>query len=546
MRRVVVTGIGVVSPLGIGSAAFWANLLAGKVGIGRIASFDPSGFPCQIAGEVPAFKIGDFVPRSYRKATKVMARDIELAVVAADDAFKDSGLKSSAYSETPDFDGARFGCNIGAGLINAELNELTAAMDTARGEGNHLDLAKWGREGMTQLTPLWLLKYLPNMLACHVTIIHQLKGPSNTITCSDASSHLAIGEAYRTIQRGKADLAICGGAENKVQPMGLIRQTMLKRLTETHNDSPAGAVRPFDAEADGTALGEGGGLLILEEFERAKARGAKVYAELVGFAASQDSYSITEPEPTGHSYAQAILKALNEAQISPTAVDLHIPNGLGIPSHDRAELNGLKKVYGDKLGQVPLSLMKAQIGSLAAGSGVEVAAAVLALHHGKIPPSVNTRNTLDGTALNVSPEAREYNVDVAVTSVFSVGGQNAALVFASCKNSKSSEEPRAATSADIGKRILLGVTFVDERDEMIRRGQWLGTVRDVSEGRLDIEWDGGAISTLPPLVCDAPRGSYRLRSTGQVVVNPDLLAKLRYFEGKPGDSANENPSGDQV
>jgi 3-oxoacyl-[acyl-carrier-protein] synthase II len=431
MRRVVVTGIGVVSPLGIGSAAFWTNLLAGKVGVSRIASFDPGGFPCQIAGEVPAFKIGDFVPRSYRKATKVMARDIELAVVAADDAFKDSGLKSTAYSETPDFDGARFGCNIGAGLINAELNELTAAMDTARGEGNHLDLAKWGREGMTQLTPLWLLKYLPNMLACHVTIIHQLKGPSNTITCSDASSHLAIGEAYRTIQRGKADLAICGGAESKVQPMGLIRQTMLKRLTETHNDSPANAVRPFDADADGTALGEGGGLLILEEFERAKARGAKIYAELVGFAASQDSYQITEPDPTGHSYGKAITNALKDAGLTAEAVDLHIPNGLGIPSHDRAELAGLKSAYGDRLASVPMSPIKAQIGSLAAGGGVEAAAVALAVHHGKIPAALNTRKPLDGVKLNVVAEPRDAKVGVAVTSVYSLGGQNAALVFKS-------------------------------------------------------------------------------------------------------------------
>jgi len=427
MRRVVVTGVGVVSPIGIGAAAFWSNLLAGKVGIKRIAGFDPDGFPCQIAGEVESFKIGDFVPKSYRKATKVMARDIELAVVAADDAFKDSGLKSKAYSETPDFDGARFGCNIGAGLINAELNELTAAMNTARGENNHLDLARWGREGMSTLTPLWLLKYLPNMLACHVTIIHQLKGPSNTITCADASSHLAIGEAFRTIQRGKADLAICGGAESKVQPMGLIRQTMLKRLNETSNDSPAGALRPFDADAAGTVLGEGGGLLILEEYERAKARGAKMYAELVGFAASQDSYKLTEPEPSGRSYSNAIVNALKEATISPAAVDLHVPNGLGIASHDRAELNGLAKVYGDRLGGVAMSPIKAQIGSLAAGGGVDVAAAALAVHHGKIPPVVNTRRPC--VPLNVAPETRDAKIGVAVTSVFSLGGQNAALVL---------------------------------------------------------------------------------------------------------------------
>src|SRR3954467_6860637 len=262
MRRVVITGVGVVSPLGIGARAHWEGVLAGRSAVKKIASFDPAGFPSQVGGEVPAYKIGDFVPKSYRKATKVMARDIELAGIAADDAFKDSGLKSSAYTETPDFDGTRFGCNIGAGLISCELNELTNALSAAREDGNpnRLDLKKWGKEGMQQLTPLWLLKYLPNMLACHVTIVHQLKGPSNTITCADASSHLAIGEAFRTIQRGNADLAICGGAESKVNPMGLIRQTLLKRLNDSHNDSPADAVRPFDADAKGTVFGEGGGL----------------------------------------------------------------------------------------------------------------------------------------------------------------------------------------------------------------------------------------------------------------------------------------------
>ena len=207
MRRVVITGIGVISPIGIGSKAFWENLIAGKVGVRRIARFDPGGFASQIGGEVPEYRIGDYVPKHYRKATKVMARDIELAVVAADDAFKDAGLKSRAYTETPDIDGSRFGCNIGAGLISVDLDELTTAMSTAR-DGNKLDLQKWGRDGMNQLTPLWLLKYLPNMLACHVTIIHELKGPSNTITCAEASSHLAIGEARVP---GISSVVIAGG-----------------------------------------------------------------------------------------------------------------------------------------------------------------------------------------------------------------------------------------------------------------------------------------------------------------------------------------------
>jgi len=428
MRRVVITGIGVISPIGIGAKAFWENLLAGQIGVRGIAQFDPSGLPSQIAGEVPPFKISEYVPKSYRKATKVMARDIELAVIAADDAFKDAGIQTKAHSESPTINPSRFGCNIGAGLISADLNELTGAMHVAR-EGNKLDLQRWGRDGMGQLTPLWLLKYLPNMLACHVTIIHELKGPSNTITCAEASSHLAIGEAFRTIQRGDADCAICGGAETKVVPMSLMRQILLKRATDSKNDSPETAVRPFDADATGTAVAEGGGLLILEEYDHAKQRGAKIYAELVGFGASQDTYSVTEPDPSGRSYSKAITKAMADAKVSAKDVNLLIPHGLGIPSHDRAELAGLKAAFGDTLSNVLFAPIKAQIGNVAAGSGVDAAATVLALHHGHIPGAPNTRKIIDGAKLNVRPEIRDARVDVAVSSVYSLGGQNAALVF---------------------------------------------------------------------------------------------------------------------
>jgi len=428
MRRVVVTGIGIVSPLGIGARTHWENLIGGKVAVRRIAAFDPRGFPSQIAGEVPAFKITDFVPKSYRKATKVMARDIELAVVAADDAFKDANIQSRAYTDKPSIPAGRFGCNIGAGLISAELNELTAAMHVAR-EGNKLDLKKWGQDGMGQLTPLWLLKYLPNMLACHVTIVHELKGPSNTITCADASSHLAIGEAFRTIQRGKADLAICGGAESKVNPMGLMRQCLVKRVNTESNDSPERAVRPFDSGAAGTCIGEGGGLLILEEYESAKKRGAKIYAELVGFGASQDTHNVTDPSPTGHSYGSAIRKAMTEAKVSPADVGCLVPHGLGIASHDRAEVAGLRLALGDALEKVPLAPIKAQIGNLAAGCGVDAATAVLALHSGVIPPAVNSNKSSSIERLNMQSTARESKFDVAVTSVYSLGGQNAALVF---------------------------------------------------------------------------------------------------------------------
>lgn len=430
MRTVVITGIGVVSPLGIGAEAFWQNLLGRTSAVRRIDAWDPSGFPSQIAGQAPPYKIGDYVPKSYRKATKVMARDIELAVIAADGAFKDAGITSKAYSDTPDIDPCRFGCNIGAGLISTDLNELTAAMATSRDaqQPNVLDLKQWGINGMNQLTPLWLLKYLPNMLACHVTIIHGLKGPSNTLTCADASSHLAIGEAFRTIQRGDADLAICGGAESKINPMGLVRQCLLKRVTE-RNDDPQNAVRPFDRDATGTAIAEGGGLFILEELEHAKKRSAKIYAELAGFGASQDVYDIVNPNPDGRSYARAVQNALADANLPPAAVNLLVPHGLGIPAYDRAELSGLLQVFGGGMERVGFCPIKGQTGSSGAGSGQDAAAAVLGLYHGTLPPAVNTRNIVDGQSLNVAPQARQAVVNVAVSSVYSLGGQNAALVF---------------------------------------------------------------------------------------------------------------------
>ena len=301
-------------------------------------------------------------------------------------------------------------------------------MNVAR-DGEHLNLNTWGKDGMQQLTPLWLLKYLPNMLACHVTIIHQLKGPSNTITCADASSHLAIGEAFRTIQRGKADLAICGGAESKVNPMGFMRQSLLGRLVENSNDNPSVAVRPFDESAAGTAAGEGGGLLIIEEYEHAKARNANIYCELVGFGASQDAYRVTDPEPSGHSYGMAIKKALKEANVLPVDVGCMIPCALGIPKHDQAELAGLKVAFGDALSRVPMSPLKGQLSNLAAGTGVEVAAAALAVAHGKIPAAVNLNKPRDGYTLNAAPAARDADIKFCISSVYSLGGQNAALVF---------------------------------------------------------------------------------------------------------------------
>ena len=426
MNRVVITGIGIVSPLGIGAEAFWANLLAGVCGLKRIDLFDPSGFKSPLGGQVPPYKIAQEVPKSYRKATKVMARDIELAVLAAKDAFASSGLKSKADDPAePDFDPARFGCNVGAGLISCELDELTYALDQARSadDPNAVDWHKWGREGLTQLTPLWLLKYLPNMLASHVTIIHGLTGPSNNLTCAEASGHLSVGEAFRTIQRGKADRMIAGGAESLLNPMALMRQQLLGRLSG--EPDPATAVRPFAPDAGGMVAAEGGTLLILEELGLARQRGATVYAEVAGFGASQDSYDPALPDPEGKAYAAACKAALREAGADAADVDLLVPHGLGIAHHDASELAGLRRVFGDALNKPLACPIKAQTGTPAAGCALELATAALALQSGTIPPSVNTPTDV----LDVSREPRDARPALALCPVFGLGGQNAAVVL---------------------------------------------------------------------------------------------------------------------
>lgn len=277
---------------------------------------------------------------------------------------------------------------------------------------------------MQQLTPLWMLKFLPNMLACHVTIVHGLTGPSNNITCAEASGHLSIGEAFRTIQRGDADLAIAGGAESKVSPMGLMRQQLLGRLS-TRNDEPDLAVCPFSEDASGTVLGEGGALLILEEYDRARERGATLFAEVAGFGASQDVYDAALPDPQGHSYAAACRAALKDAGASPADVDVIVPHGLGIRHHDQSELAGLRTVFGNQLDRPAVCPIKGQIGSLAAGCAVEAATAAMIAHTGRIPPARNASS--DG--LNLSPEAREIEGGLVLAPIFGLGGQNAALVM---------------------------------------------------------------------------------------------------------------------
>jgi 3-oxoacyl-[acyl-carrier-protein] synthase II len=438
-RRVVITGLGPVSPIGAGVSDFWNALLEGKNAVRRLASFDPSRFDSQIGGEIDGCTINDAVPKTYRKAGKIMARDIVLAVVAAHKAVSDAGLITKCLIDRGDnpgptnLDSTRFGANIGAGLICADLPELAEALCSAR-EGDKLSLAKWGTEGMNNLTPLWLLKFLPNMLACHVTIVHDCQGPSNTITCGEASSHLAIGEGFRTIQRGVADVCICGGAESKDNPMAVLRQSLAARLSR-QNDNPATACRPFGRDRDGTVVSEGGGLVILEELEHAKKRGARIYAELTGFGASNDAALPVQPytpPADGHGILLAAKKALRDARVNASEIDLVSAFACGLPAHDASEAAAIRSLLGDKAGKTPVLAIKGGLGNNGAGSGaIDLIATILTIANRTIPPTVNGElaDPSLGTKF-VTGKPVDANVGCAISLSYALGGgQNAALVL---------------------------------------------------------------------------------------------------------------------
>ena len=429
--RVAVTGLGVVSPAGVGADEFWQALSQARPCVGEINLFDATNFPCQAGGQLDGFSARKFVPKEYRKAVKVMARDIEIAVAAADLAFRDSGIVTCGIDpDNTSIDSKRLGCNIGAGLICTDLDELAAAVNTAV-SGGRFDMRLWGRVGINNLTPLWLLKYLPNMLSCHVTIIHGAEGPSNTITCGDASGLLAVGEAGRLIAAGRADAIIAGGAESKLNPMGMLRQGLLGRLCQTGNDSPATACKPFDAGHEGTVIGEGGGLLILENLARATERKAKIYAELVGFGAACDPGGMDVTRPTAGSLDLAVAKAIADAKISPEQIDLVVAHGTGVAGEDTCELEAWKLALAPAVEQVAGVALTGAIGTtFAAAGGVALAAAALAIYNQTIPPTVNFREPADrNSVLAFGDQPRGAEISHAVVGVFSTGGQSAACVL---------------------------------------------------------------------------------------------------------------------
>ncbi len=433
-RRVLITGLGVVSPFGVGIEPLWDGLLAGESRLRPIERFDPAGFPCRLAGEVRDFAAKDHVPKSYRKAVKVMARDIELAVGAAKAAVENAGILTKGIitdgsSDAPTYAPNRVGCHIGAGLIAAETDELTGALATARQDGGAFDLRAWGESGMNNLQPLWLLKYLPNMLSCHVTIIHDAQGPSNTITCAEASGGLSIGESMRVIERGDADLCFSGGAESKINLMGLLRMSLAGRLAETGDESDGGkVVRPYDRAAPGGVLGEAGAILMLEAADTAEKRGAKAYAELVGFGAGHSPWSDDAAE-RAEGLIAAIENALEDAELSAAEIDAIVPHGSGIRDVDAEEAAALRKVFGARLAKIPLVTTAPNVGdAMAGGGGLAACVAAMCVSRQTLPARLHGGTPPEDLMAGASgpKDARLRHVLVCMNAL---GGQNAALVL---------------------------------------------------------------------------------------------------------------------
>jgi 3-oxoacyl-[acyl-carrier-protein] synthase II len=427
---VVVTGLGAVSPLGLSAEETWAGLCAGRCGIGRIRAFDPAGFSCELAGEVSEYRIQDYVPKTHRKAVKLMCRDIQLAVMAARDAIVSSGLITKGVDpDAVNVDPTRMAVNFGAGMISCDLVELAPAVAASVVDGK-FDLRAWGRHGLPLVTPLWLLKYLPNMLACHVGIIHDIQGPSNTITCAEASGHLAIGEAAQVVARGDADIAVAGAAEAKVNAIMMIRQCLLKRTAAGCND-PESACRPFDADATGSVFGEGAGVVVLESLENARRRGATILAELVGVGHSHNVHAAYDRlEPEGQGLRIAIEKALDDAEIKPEDLNLIIPHGTGIPEDDRAEAMALQAALGDVAETIPTWPTKSMLSTTGAASGaLDLVAAVRAVREEMIPPARNFAAPTEGCRLNVLTKKHAGQLSYALCCSYTHGGQTAALVI---------------------------------------------------------------------------------------------------------------------
>ena len=408
-RRVVVTGLGCIAPVGNTVAECWSHLLAGKSGIDTIQSFDASSFACKFAGEVKGFDVTQYISE---KEARHMDRFIHLGMAAAMQAVQDSGLKTND-ALSPD-EAARIGCNIGSGIGGLPMIEQTRDELVNRGP--------------RRVSPFFVPASIINMISGHVSIKYGFEGPNVAVVTACTTGLHAIGLSARMIEYGDADVMIAGGAESTVSPLG-IGGFAAARALSTRNDDPQTASRPWDRDRDGFVLGEGAGVVVLEEYEHAKARGAKIYAEVAGFGMSADAYHMTAPNVDGP--RRSMMAALKNAGVNADEVKYLNAHGTSTPLGGLNETNAIKNAFGDHARKLVVNSTKSMTGHLLGGAGgIESVFTVLALHHQKSPPTINIFHQDPECDLDYcANEARDLVIDVAVKNNFGFGGTNGTLVF---------------------------------------------------------------------------------------------------------------------
>ena len=407
MRRVVVTGVGVVSPLGTGNGKNWDALVAGKSGIAPITRFDTSDLPVKIAGEVKDFVAEDYIDK---KEIKKMDLFIQYSLAAAQFAMEDSGLVITEENAE------RVGVLVGAGLGGLPAIER---YHTALLEG-----------GYKKVSPFFIPMLIINLAPGHISIKYGAKGPNLSSVSACATGTHSIGDAYHMIKRGDADAMIAGGTESTVTPLGIGGFAVMKALS-TNNDDPTGASRPFDKGRDGFVLAEGAGIVVLEEYEGAKARGAKIYGEVVGYGLSGDAYHLTTPAPGGEGAARCIKMALNSAKVNPEQIDYINAHGTSTHFNDLYETMAIRSVFGPHADKLMVSSTKSMTGHLlGAAGGIEAIFALMAIKNSVVPPTINQTESDAECDLDYVPNtARDAKVDYAMSNSFGFGGTNASLLF---------------------------------------------------------------------------------------------------------------------
>ena len=408
-NRVVVTGLGAISPIGIGKENFWESLKAGKNGIVKITRFDLTGHTAQIAGEVSDFDPVQFIDK---KEIKRMDRYTQFALAASRLALEDSQIKN--------IDSERTGVFVGAGI---------GGMETL-----HNQYEKLFSKGASRISPFFIPMMIGNMAAGNIAIAFKLQGPCECIVTACASGTNCIGDAFRVIQRGEADVMLAGGSEAAISPAGVAGFAAMKALCTDHNDDPAHASRPFDKNRNGFVMGEGSGIIVMEKLECAKARGAHIYAEIVGYGRNDDAYHITTPAPGGITQAKCMKLALDDAQLKPEEIDYINAHGTSTHFNDQSETEAIKNVFGEHAYNLAVSSTKSMTGHMLGAAGaVEAIATILSVENDIVPPTINYETPDEGLDLNYVPNvAQKCVVNAAISNSFGFGGHNACVVFKKC------------------------------------------------------------------------------------------------------------------